>query len=63
MKSDKDPIEVRNLDCAGGGCCPDAVVNADGSVTLTEGTFALTLKETSVSELARLLIEHGYPRG
>jgi hypothetical protein len=65
-----DPIEVQNLDCrpsgrlpdpcAGGGCCPDAIINEDRTVTLTEGVFAMTLEEESCRKLARLLKKHGY---
>lgn len=51
---------VRNLDCAGGGCCPDAVIHEDRQVTLTEGGFQLTLKPESASKLRKLLEEHGY---
>jgi len=59
-KNAKDPVEVLNLDCAGGGCCPDAVINADRSVTLTEGVFAMTLRPESAAMLERLLRKHGY---
>jgi len=59
----KDPVAVLNLDCAGGGCCPDAVINDDHSVTLTEGVFAMTLAPASAAMLARLLKEHGYLKG
>lgn len=52
--------EVRNLNCAGGGCCPDAVVHTDRTVTLTEGGFYLTLKPESASQLRKLLEKHGY---
>lgn len=58
----KDPVAVCSLDCAGGGCCPDAVINDDQSVTLTEGAFALTLMPESAKRLAWLLEEHGYLR-
>ena len=53
-------IEVQSLDCAGGGCCPDAVISKDRSVTLTEGVFAMTLTPESASKLAHLLRKHGY---
>jgi len=56
----KDPIEVQSLDCAGGGCCPDVVINADRTITLTEGVFAMTMQKASCEKLARILAKHGY---
>lgn len=51
---------IRNLDCAGGGCCPDAIVHDDGRVTISEGGFHLTLQPGSAKELRKLLEEYGY---
>lgn len=62
-EQNKEPIAVCNLDCAGGGCCPDAVISKDRSVTLTEGVFSMTLMPKSAAMLARLLEEHGYLKG
>lgn len=53
-------IQTVTLACAGGGCCPDASVNTDRSVTLTEGAFSLVLSEDSAKALAHLLEKHGY---
>ena len=55
-----EPKIQTSLDCSGNGCCPDAVINSDGSVILREGVFTLRLEKTSAEKLARLLIEHGY---
>jgi len=60
MSKDKSFIEVRSLDCAGGSCCPDAVVHEDRRVTLTEGVFQMTLLPESATELRKLLEKHGY---
>jgi len=52
-----------SLDCSGNGCCPDAEINEDRSVTLSEGTFSLVLRPESAEKLARFLIEQGYAKG
>jgi hypothetical protein len=45
--------------CSGGGCCPDATFEQDGSVVLTEDGVSMKLSESA----AKLLAEHLRIRG
>lgn len=46
--------------CYGSNCCPEARVNEDGSVSLVEGVFTMTIRKESAEILAKLLVEQGY---
>jgi len=54
-----DRIKIKSL-CYGNSCCPEASINSDGSVTLTEGVFCLTIQRESAEILTELLLEAGY---
>jgi len=57
--SDQRPNKV-NLDCAGGGCCPDVEFLDDGTVVLSEHGEQVKMTRTSAAKLAHELRIRGY---
>jgi hypothetical protein len=55
MPTTEDKVSL----CSGGGCCPDATFEDDGSLTLTEDGVTLRL----IPDAAKLLAEHLRIRG
>lgn len=50
------------LRCADGGCCPDLVVNQDGSIELSEFGQTVKLSSSSVKRLLEELERRGIVR-